>query len=80
MQALSTARACGCTGLLIVRLDSAYYNAAVIGAVSHTGARFSVIVPMNSSIRAAMASIGEDAWTPIRYPRDLGRPAAGLDL
>ena len=33
VQAIGTARACGCTGLLIVRLDSAYYNAAVIGAV-----------------------------------------------
>ena len=24
---------------------------------------------MNSSIRAAIAGIPEDAWTPIRYPR-----------
>jgi hypothetical protein len=24
---------------------------------------------MNSSVRAAIAAIGEDAWTPIRYPR-----------
>ena len=68
-RAISTARACGCTGLLLVRLDSAYYNAAVIGAVRRADARFSITVPMNSSIRAAIASIGEDAWTPIRYPR-----------
>jgi hypothetical protein len=68
-RAVGTARACGCTGLLIVRLDSAYYNAAVTGAVRRAGARFSVTVPMNSSIRAAIAAIGEDAWTPIRYPR-----------
>ena len=68
-RAIGTARACGCTGLLIVRLDSAYYNAAVIGAVRRGGARFSVTVPMNSSIRAAIASVGEDAWIPIRYPR-----------
>jgi hypothetical protein len=52
-----------------MRLDSAYYNAAVIGAVRRADARFSVTVPMNSSIRAAIASIGEDAWTPIRCPR-----------
>ncbi len=68
-QAITTARACGCTGTLIVRLDSAFYNAAVIGAVRRGGARFSVTVPMNASIRAAIAAIGEDAWTPIRYPR-----------
>jgi hypothetical protein len=33
------------------------------------GRRFSVTVPMNASIRAAIAAIGEDASTPIRYPR-----------
>jgi Transposase DDE domain group 1 len=66
---IGTARECGCTGLLIVRLDSGFYSAAVISAIRSAGARFSVTVPMNSSIRAAIAAIGEDAWTPIRYPR-----------
>src|SRR6202453_1430860 len=69
VQAILTARDCGCTGTVMVRLDSAYYSAAVIGAVRGKGARFSVTVPMNSSIRAAIAAIGEDAWTAIRYPR-----------
>jgi hypothetical protein len=68
-RAVGIARDCGCTGTIVVRLDSAFYNAAVIGAVRRARARFSVTVPMNSSIRAAIASIGEDAWTPIRYPR-----------
>jgi hypothetical protein len=67
-QAITTARDCGCTGTIVVRLDSAFYNAAVIGAVRRQDARFSVTVPMNASIRAAIAAIGEDAWTPIRYP------------
>ena len=68
VQAVGTARDCGCTGTIIVRLDSAYYNAGVIGAVRGQGARFSVTAPMNSSIRAAIAAIGEENWTPIRYP------------
>jgi Transposase DDE domain group 1 len=68
-QVIGTARDCGCTGTIIVRLDSAFYNAAVIGAILRGGARFSVTVPMNASVRAAIAAIGEDAWTPIRYPR-----------
>jgi hypothetical protein len=68
VQAVGTARECGCTGTIIVRLDSAYYNAAVIGAVRSHGARFSVTVPMNSSIRAAIAATGKESWTPIRYP------------
>ncbi len=68
-RAITTARDCGCTGTIVVRLDSAFYNAAVIGAVRRGGARFSVTAPMNASIRAAIAAIGEDAWTPVRYPR-----------
>lgn len=68
-EAVGTARACGCTGLLLVRLDSGFYSAAVISAIRSAGARFSVTVPMNSSVRAAIAAIGEDAWTPVRYPR-----------
>jgi Transposase DDE domain group 1 len=67
-RAITTARGCGCTGMIIVRMDSAFYNAAVIGAVRSGGARFSVTAPMNASIRAAIADIGEDAWTPIQYP------------
>ena len=68
-RAIATARDCGCTGMIIVRLDSAYYNAAVISAIRSQGARFSVTAPMNASIRAAIAAVPEDAWTPIRYPR-----------
>jgi hypothetical protein len=50
-------------------MDSAYYNAAVIGAVRRQGAFFSVAAPLNAGIRAAIAAIGEDAWVPVRYPR-----------
>jgi hypothetical protein len=68
-RAIAAARDCGCTGMIIVRMDSAYYNAAVTGAVRAQGARFSVTVPMNSSVRAAIAAIGEGAWTAIKYPQ-----------
>jgi hypothetical protein len=68
-QAIGTARDCGCTGTIVARLDSAFYNAAVIGAIRRNGARFSVTAPVNASIRAAIAAIGEDAWTAIQYPR-----------
>jgi len=69
--AVRTARACGCTGLIIVRMDSAYYAAEVLHAIRGAGARFSVTVPLNAKIRAAIAAVPEDAWTPIRYPRAL---------
>ncbi len=67
--AIATARACGCTGLVIVRMDSAYYAGEVIAAIRRQGARFSVTVPMYSSVKNAIAGIADGAWTPIKYPR-----------
>jgi hypothetical protein len=67
--AISTARACGSRGTIIVRMDSAFYQAQAIGAVRRHGVRFSVTVPMNGKVRAAIAAIPESAWTAIRYPR-----------
>jgi hypothetical protein len=64
-----TARAVGCTGTVVVRMDSAFYSAAACGAVRAAGAFFSVTVAMNPHVRAAIATIPEDAWTPIQYPR-----------
>lgn len=70
-RAVAVARECGCTGLVIVRADSAYYTGEMIAAVRRAGARFSVTVPMNSKVTAVISAIPEDAWTPIRYPRAL---------
>ena len=58
-----------CTGKIVFRIDSAYYSAAVLGAIRRGGACFSVTVRMDPKIRAAIAAIGQDAWTPITYPR-----------
>src|ERR1700677_1778751 len=68
-EAVAAARETGCSGLVIVRADSAYYSAAFCGAVRRAGARFSVTMNMDSKVAAAIAAIGEGAWTAIRYPR-----------
>src|ERR1700722_19139116 len=68
-EAISAARQAGCTGQIVFRIDSAYYSAAVLGAVRAGWARFSVTVRMDPKIRAAIAAIPGDAWTPITYPR-----------
>ena len=68
-QAVHTARDAGCTGTLVARADSAFYSAAFTGAVRAAGAYFSVTVQMNPHVQAAIAAIGQDAWTSIRYPR-----------
>jgi hypothetical protein len=67
-EAIRTARDTGCSGLIIVRADSSYYSAAFCGAVRRAGARFSVTVNMDPKVAAAIAAIGETAWTAIRYP------------
>ena len=68
-EAIGTAREAGCTGKILVRFDSAYYTSAVIRTVRRNKTYFSVTVPMNSSIRAAIGRIPEDAWTAIEYPQ-----------
>jgi hypothetical protein len=50
-------------------MDSAFYGSPACSAARRAGARFSVTVRTDPKVRAAIAAIGEDAWTPIRYPR-----------
>jgi Transposase DDE domain group 1 len=68
-EAVSTARAAGCTGTLVVRMDSAFYGSPAVRAARNAGARFSVTVRTDPKIRAAIAAIPDDAWISIRYPR-----------
>jgi hypothetical protein len=70
-EAVHTARAIGCTAIVVVRADSAFYSAAFTGAVRRAGAFFSVTVQMNPHVQAAIAAIPGSAWTPIKYPRAL---------
>jgi len=66
--ALATTRACGGTGLVTVRADSAYYGHDVIAAARRGGARFSVTARMNHTVLKAISGIKESAWVPIHYP------------
>ena len=68
-EAAGTARAAGCTGMLVVRMDSAFYGSPACSAARQAGARFSVTVRTDPKLRTAIAAIPDDAWTPIRYPR-----------
>jgi hypothetical protein len=70
-EAVRTARAAGCTGTIVVRADAAFYGAPVAWAIRDAGALFSVTVRADPQVKAAIAAIGEDAWTPISYPRAL---------
>ena len=50
-------------------MDSAFYGAPACSAARRAGAYFSVTVRMDPKVRAAIAVISQDAWTPVRYPR-----------
>jgi hypothetical protein len=65
---LATAKRCGGSGLVLARMDSAFYTADVVAAIGRAGARFSITARQTASVRAAIAAIADDAWTPIRYP------------
>jgi hypothetical protein len=67
--AIKTSRSAGAGGLIVLRADSAYYGADVIAAARRHGARFSVTARKDRAVTAAIAGIGDDAWTAIHYPR-----------
>jgi hypothetical protein len=67
--AVRTARAAGAAGPILVRADSAYYRQDLVAATVRAGAWFSVTARMTRTVRRAIAGIGEQAWTSIRYPR-----------
>jgi hypothetical protein len=70
-EAVGTAQDTGCSGTIVVRMDSAYYSSAAVQAVRRAGAYFSVTAQLNASVKAAIAAIPAAAWTPISYPRAL---------
>jgi len=67
-QAINSSRAAGVSGRILVRADSAYFVHKFVSAAIRARAWFSVTARHNPQVLAAIASIDEDAWTPIRYP------------
>ena len=76
-QAITTARAAGVTGLIIVRGDSAYGSRAVIRVCRRYGAVFSLVLTRNAAVQRAIDAIPENAWTPVQYPGAVRDPETG---
>jgi hypothetical protein len=51
----------------LMRADSAFYGHAVVGAALRAGADVSVTVRLDKRVKTTIATIAEDAWTPIEY-------------
>jgi hypothetical protein len=64
--------------MIVVRADSAFYAGAFIAACRRAGARFSVTVRMDPSVRRAIASIDQGAWVAIQYPNAIFDQDAGV--
>ncbi len=54
--------------MTLLRGDSAFYGAAVVGAARRAGADVSITVRLDPKVKAAIATIADDAWTTIEYP------------
>jgi hypothetical protein len=52
---------------VLVRMDSAFYGRNPVHAVLAGGAAVSVTTRMDARVKAAIASIDDDAWTTIKY-------------
>ena len=54
-------------GRPLVRADSAFYGQPMVAAAIRAGAEVSVTVRLDPKVKAAIATIPADAWTPIEY-------------
>lgn len=68
-EAIRTVRAMGATGMVVVRADSAFFSHKVVATCRRHKARFSLAVAQRKKVRELIATIAEDAWTPIKYPK-----------
>ena len=55
--ALTVAQRCGATGLVVVRADSAFFNADVVAAIRRRVARFSITARQDAAVVAAIGGI-----------------------
>src|SRR6478735_2157503 len=76
-QAITTTRACGASGKIMVRGDSMFGTKKVITTCWQEGVEFSLSVTRNRAITTAIEDIDEHAYTPVRYPGAVEDPDTG---
>jgi Transposase DDE domain group 1 len=52
---------------VLLRADSAFYGHPTVSAAIRGGAEVSITVRLDPKVKAAIAAISDDAWTPIEY-------------
>lgn len=67
LAAVARLRSTKAIGKPLVRADSAFYGHPSVAAAIRGGADVSITVRLDPKVKAAIAAIAEDAWTPIEY-------------
>ena len=52
-----------------VRADAGFFSYDMIEAIAAHGASYSITIPQNAKVKAAVEAIDDDAWAPIAYTR-----------
>lgn len=76
-QAITTARAVGASGTIMVRGDSAFGTKKMIAACLDQQVEFSLTLARNRRVTAAVEAIDEDAFVPVHYPGAVVDPDTG---
>jgi len=76
VETIGRVRRAGATGQLTLRADSGFYLHGVVDACRRGGVRFSISARSVVPLRAAIAAIPAEAWTPIPYWLDGGADVA----
>jgi hypothetical protein len=66
-ETIGRVRRAGATGTLIFRMDAGFWSRKVITACTDHGAQFSITVPRQPVITAAIDGIDDNAWVDIAY-------------
>ncbi len=76
-QAITTARAAGASGAIMVRGDSAFGTKKVIAACLDEHIEFSLSLTRNRRVTAAIEAIADSAFTAVHYPGAVFDPDTG---
>jgi hypothetical protein len=77
-EAINTAKDAGAAAHnILVRGDSAFCGGKVVAAVVKAGATFSFAIARNPAVDAAIATIGDEQYTPVHYPGAVTDPDTG---
>ena len=68
-ETLARVRRLGAPAAVTVRADAGFFSYDMIAAIGAHGASYSITIPQNAKVKAAIAAIDDDDWASIEYTR-----------